>query len=102
MKYLILILLVISANVNASERYMKNTVGGYITLTDGKCNVSYLKEDYPRKVYFTNADNQYREGCFTVVKTKTEFDVIIIEDMGSPQEDNISIYDFRKFKTEKK
>lgn len=89
------------SNSYAVELYAKNTVGGYITLTDAPCQIPYLKMDYNKKTYFTNGENEYREGCYTILKTKKELAVIVIEAMGKNSKDNASVFSYTKFKSVK-
>lgn len=103
MKKLLLVLLLLLGvyNVNASELYMQNNVGGYITITDTPCYNPNLAKKYPKKVYYTNSDDLYREGCYATTKVGNDVNVLLVEQIND-NKFNMGVFSYKEFSSKKK
>ena len=47
------------------EMYMQNDDGGFVTLTEEKCEVDGIKDKFPFYAYATTKAGKTEEGCWT-------------------------------------
>ena len=86
----------------AGEKYMPNSVGGYVVLTDEPCQMPVIKEEYKNRAYATDSSGDKREGCWYRPEAEKPFVprvVVLMYEEGSP---NVGSFDQRLFSDEMK
>lgn len=108
---LALFLVLMSNAATADELYMKNVVGGYITIIDEPCTVDDFKEVFPFKAVVDNGktgeDYKSIEGCWTAPTTpppkegmRAVVTIKIKDELDNPIQREYYLDSFKKVKDE--